>query len=102
LNILDVDVSEITKQYVAYVELMDAMKFELAAEYLVMAAMLAEIKSRMLLPRSAEADDEEEDDPRATLIRRLQEYERFKQAIFMWVVLKPPIETSLAQTPKLI
>ncbi len=80
LNILDVDVSEITKQYVAYVELMDAMKFELAAEYLVMAAMLAEIKSRMLLPRSAEADDEEEDDPRATLIRRLQEYERFKQA----------------------
>lgn len=80
LDILDIDVSEITHQYVAYVEMMEAMQFELAAEYLVMAAMLAEIKSRMLLPRSEEATDEDEDDPRATLIRRLQEYERFKQA----------------------
>ena len=62
-----------------YVELMDAMQFELAAEYLLMAAMLAEIKSRVLLPRSNEADDDEED-PRATLVRRLQEYERFKKA----------------------
>ncbi len=79
IDILEIDVSEITAQYVAYVELMDVMRFELAAEYLVMAAMLAEIKSRMLLPRSANAEDEEEDDPRATLIRRLQEYERFKQ-----------------------
>lgn len=80
INILDIDVSEITHQYVAYVELMDAMHFELAAEYLVMAAMLAEIKSRMLLPRSEEVLDDEEEDPRAQLIRRLQEYEQFKQA----------------------
>lgn len=80
LDILEVDVSEITKQYVSYVEMMQAMQFELAADYLVMAAMLAEIKSRMLLPRSSEAEEEEEEDPRAMLIRRLQEYERFKQA----------------------
>ncbi|WP_246439451.1 segregation and condensation protein A [Teredinibacter franksiae] len=80
LDILEIDVSEITRQYVSYVEVMEAIQFELAAEYLVMAAMLAEIKSRMLLPRSQEVSDEEDDDPRATLIRRLQEYERFKQA----------------------
>jgi segregation and condensation protein A len=79
LDILDIDVSAITEQYMQYVELMDAMQFELAAEYLLMAAMLAEIKSRMLLPRSKPEDDEEED-PRANLIRRLQEYERFKKA----------------------
>ena len=79
LDILDIDVSEITEQYMEYVELMDAMQFELAAEYLLMAAVLAEIKSRMLLPRSEEAGDDEED-PRAQLIRRLQEYERFKKA----------------------
>ncbi|MCR6653767.1 MAG: segregation/condensation protein A [Cellvibrionaceae bacterium] len=80
IDILEIDVSEITVQYVAYVEMMDAMQFELAAEYLVMAAMLAEIKSRMLLPRSASEVEEDEEDPRAALIRRLQEYERFKQA----------------------
>nr|WP_075187980.1 ScpA family protein [Teredinibacter haidensis] len=80
LDILEIDVSEITHQYVSYVEMMESIQFELAAEYLVMAAMLAEIKSRMLLPRSASLDEEEEDDPRAALIRRLQEYERFKQA----------------------
>jgi len=79
LDILDIDVSRITEQYMEYVELMDAMQFELAAEYLLMAAMLAEIKSRMLLPRASEVDDDEED-PRAQLIRRLQEYERFKKA----------------------
>jgi segregation and condensation protein A len=79
IDILDINVSEITTQYMAYVELMEAHQFELAAEYLVMAAMLAEIKSRMLLPRSSE-EQEEDDDPRASLIRRLQEYERFKQA----------------------
>lgn len=79
IDILDINVSEITTQYMAYVDLMDSSQFELAAEYLVMAAMLAEIKSRMLLPRSSE-EAEEEDDPRASLIRRLQEYERFKQA----------------------
>ena len=79
LDILDIDVASITQQYMQYVELMDAMQFELAAEYLLMAAMLAEIKSRMLLPRSTDSDEEEED-PRATLVRRLQEYERFKKA----------------------
>lgn len=80
LDILDVDVSEITKQYVGYVDMMQSMQFELAADYLVMAAMLAEIKSRMLLPRSKTEDEEDEEDPRAALVRRLQEYERFKQA----------------------
>ena len=79
MNILDVQVSQITKQYMAYVELMEASQFELAAEYLVMAATLAEIKSRMLLPRQTDIQEEEED-PRAELIRRLQEYERFKKA----------------------
>ena len=79
IDILDINVSEITSQYMAYVELMESHQFELAAEYLVMAAMLAEIKSRMLLPRSSE-EQEEDEDPRASLIRRLQEYERFKQA----------------------
>ncbi|MCC5863771.1 MAG: segregation/condensation protein A [Wenzhouxiangella sp.] len=79
LNILDIPIAEITRQYTSYIEMMAGMKLELAAEYLVMAAILAEIKSRMLLPRP-QADDEEEDDPRADLIRRLQEYERFKQA----------------------
>ncbi|MCY1487427.1 Segregation and condensation protein A [compost metagenome] len=79
IDILDIPVAEITKQYMGYVELMKSVRLELAAEYLVMAAMLAEIKSRMLLPRSAEAE-EEEDDPRAELIRRLQEYERYKSA----------------------
>lgn len=78
LDILLVDVAEITRQYIAYIGMMEALRFDLAAEYLVMAAMLAEIKSRMLLPRQVEAADE--DDPRAELIRRLQEYERFKQA----------------------
>ena len=79
LDILEIDVSQITEQYMHYVDLMDAMQFELAAEYLLMAAMLAEIKSRMLLPRSSEVEEDEED-PRAQLIRRLQEYERFKKA----------------------
>ncbi|MDY6815521.1 MAG: ScpA family protein [Pseudomonadota bacterium] len=79
MNILDIDVSEITRQYMDYIGAVEAMRFELAAEYLVMAATLAEIKSRMLLPRQ-ESEDEEEVDPRAELIRRLQQYERFKQA----------------------
>lgn len=79
LNILDIPVAEITSQYVQYIELMKEMRLELAAEYLVMAAMLTEIKSRMLLPRP-EQEGEEEDDPRAELIMRLQQYERFKQA----------------------
>ncbi|CAA0119490.1 Segregation and condensation protein A [BD1-7 clade bacterium] len=79
IDILEIDVFSITSQYVAYVEMMDAMHFELAAEYLVMAAMLAEIKSRMLLPRT-QIDEGEDEDPRAALIRRLQQYERFKKA----------------------
>jgi segregation and condensation protein A len=79
LDILDIPVAEITRQYVDYIQAMHEMRFELAAEYLVMAAILAEIKSRMLLPRSELATDEE-GDPRAELVRRLQEYERFKQA----------------------
>jgi len=79
LNILDIPIAQITAQYMEYVELMKEMRLELAAEYLVMAAMLAEIKSRMLLPRQDEHEDEE-GDPRAELIRRLQEYERYKQA----------------------
>ena len=73
IDILDINVADITEQYMAYVELMEAHQFELAAEYLVMAAMLTEIKSRMLLPR-------QETDPRMELIRRLQEYERYKEA----------------------
>jgi segregation and condensation protein A len=79
LDILDIPIAEISRQYVQYIELMKEMQFELAGEYLVMAATLAEIKSRMLLPRSADADEDEED-PRAELVRRLQEYERFKKA----------------------
>lgn len=79
LDILDIPITEITRQYIEYIEMLQDMQFELAAEYLVMAAILAEIKSRMLLPRPA-LDDDEEGDPRAELVRRLQEYERFKQA----------------------
>lgn len=79
LDILDIPIAEITRQYIEYVELMKELHLELAAEYLVMAAMLAEIKSRMLLPRPEEGI-EDEDDPRAELVRRLQEYERYKQA----------------------
>ncbi|MEN9789582.1 MAG: hypothetical protein RLZZ473_1646 [Pseudomonadota bacterium] len=79
LDILDIPLADITRQYMNYIELMNEMQLELAGEYLVMAATLAEIKSRMLLPRSSEAQAEESD-PRADLVRRLQEYERFKQA----------------------
>ena len=79
LDILDIPVAEITRQYVEYIEMMKELHLELAGEYLLMAAMLAEIKSRMLLPRSTD-DEEDEDDPRAELVRRLQEYERYKKA----------------------
>jgi len=78
LDILNIPIARVTAQYMEYIDMMHSIQLELAAEYLVMAAMLAEIKSRMLLPRPVEADDEE--DPRAELIRRLQEYEQFKQA----------------------
>ncbi len=79
LDILDIPVLKITQQYIEYIELMQNLRMELAAEYLVMAAMLAEIKSKMLLPKKVDELDDEED-PRAELIRRLQEYERFKRA----------------------
>jgi segregation and condensation protein A len=79
LDILEIQVAEITEQYMNYIELMGALQLELAGEYLVMAAMLAEIKSRLLLPRPVEGH-EDEDDPRAELIRRLQEYEQIKSA----------------------
>ena len=78
LDILDIPIAKISDQYMRYIELMDELQLELAGEYLLMAAMLAEIKSRMLLPRPQ--TQEEEEDPRAELVRRLQEYERYKQA----------------------
>src|SRR6185295_877281 len=79
LDILDIPVAEITRQYVDYIDVLQDLRFELAAEYLVMAAILAEIKSRMLLPR-ASLEEGLEADPRAELVRRLQEYERFNKA----------------------
>src|SRR3989344_3875102 len=79
LDILDIPIAEITRQYMGYIGLMQTIRFELAAEYLLMAAMLAEIKSRLLLPRPLEEEGEEAD-PRAELVRRLQEYERYRQA----------------------
>jgi segregation and condensation protein A len=109
VDILDIPVAEITRQYMSYVELMKSVRLELAAEYLVMAAMLAEIKSRMLLPRSGEVE-EEEGDPRAELIRRLQEYERFKAAAegidelprVGREVVVPRLEASQAKVRKLL
>lgn len=79
MDILNIDVCSITRQYLEYIDAAKSLKFELAAEYLLMAAMLAEIKSRMLLPKPKN-EDGEEIDPRAELIRRLQQYERFKKA----------------------
>ena len=96
LEILDIPIAEITKQYMVYVELMQNVRLELAGEYLVMAATLAEIKSRMLLPRSSESEDGDESDPRAELIRRLQEYERFKKAAED-IEEMPRMERDLAQ-----
>ena len=78
INILELDISKITDQYLDYISLMDSIKFELAAEYLVMAATLAEIKSKMMLPKVE--DEELEEDPRQNLISRLQEYQRYKIA----------------------
>lgn len=80
IDILDIPIAEITRQYMQYIELMQELELELAGEYLLMAAMLAEIKSRMLLPRVRAEDQAEDVDPRAELVRRLQEYERFKKA----------------------
>ncbi len=80
LDVLDIPIAEITRQYMDYIDLMHAMRLELAAEYLVMAAILAEIKSRLLLPRPPSDEAGNESDPRAELVRRLQEYERYKRA----------------------
>jgi segregation and condensation protein A len=80
LDVLDIPIAEITRQYMNYILLMQELDLELAGEYLLMAAMLAEIKSRMLLPRPQATEGHEEEDPRAELVRRLQEYERFKRA----------------------
>ncbi len=79
LDIVNIPIAQITEQYMRYIDLMEDLQLDLAGEYLLMAAMLAEIKSRMLLPMHVE-DGEDEDDPRAELVRRLQEYERYKQA----------------------
>ena len=79
IDILNIPIADITTQYVQYIDMMGDMQLDLAGEYLVMAAMLAEIKSRLLLPRP-ETEEEEEADPRAELVRRLQEYERYKKA----------------------
>jgi segregation and condensation protein A len=79
LSVVDIPIADITRQYIAYIEMMSELRIELAAEYLLMAAILAEIKSRMLLPRPVRPEQEEED-PRAELVRRLQEYERYKRA----------------------
>jgi segregation and condensation protein A len=80
LDILDIPIAEITRQYMRYIELMQVLQLELAGEYLLMAATLAEVKSRMLLPRVGHDETADEGDPRAELVRRLQESERFKRA----------------------
>ena len=110
IDILDIPIKEITTQYVRYVEMMQELHLELAAEYLVMAAMLAEIKSRLLLPRMPVEDEFEPDDPRAELIRRLQQYEQFKKAaedldslkqvdrdVFVASATTPPMPMPIAQ-----
>jgi segregation and condensation protein A len=80
IDILDIPIARIAEQYMSYIDMAKEAKLELAAEYMVMAAMLAEIKSRMLLPRPQIDEEGNEEDPRAQLVRRLQEYERYRQA----------------------
>lgn len=102
INILDLDISKITDQYLEYIEMIDSFKFELAADYLVMAATLAEIKSRLMLPKDSFED--EEDDPRANLIKRLQEYQRFKtvsENIAIMPMVDRDIYVASAQHPEL-
>ncbi|MEM1231265.1 MAG: ScpA family protein [Pseudomonadota bacterium] len=104
LDILNVSVAAITEQYMQYIELMSALQLELAGEYLLMAAMLAEIKSRMLLPKPV-AEGEEEEDPRAELIRRLQEYEQLKTAaenIDQLPRMERELYPAAAERPKLV
>ena len=101
INILDLDISKITDQYLEYIEMMDSLKFELAADYLVMAATLAEIKSRLMLPK--DSFDEDDEDPRAALIKRLQEYQRFKivsEKIAVLPMVDRDIFIASAQKPK--
>ncbi len=113
INILDIPIAQVTRQYMEYVELMKGLNLELAAEYLLMAAVLAEIKSKMLLPRPASIESDEAD-PRAELVRRLREYEQFKKAaedlevmprvereIFPVAVTLPEISAVPRQLPKL-
>lgn len=103
IDILELPITTICNQYTQYIELMQDMKFELAAEYLLMAAMLAEIKSRLLLPQSPLEDEEDNTDPRAELVRRLQEYERYKTAaISLNALPRQERETCLlaVQTPE--
>jgi segregation and condensation protein A len=97
VDILDIPIAEITRQYTRYIELMQDLQLELAGEYLLMAATLAEIKSRMLLPRPDGAVVSGEEDPRAELVRRLQEYERFKRAALRLDAL-PRLERDVWQT----
>lgn len=112
LDILDIPIKAITIQYMQYVEVMQHLQLELAAEYLLMAAMLAEIKSRLLLPRPINAEESEVDDPRTELIRRLQQYEVFKKAaedldalkqvdrdVYVANVSGPKMETLVAHPP---
>ena len=110
IDILDIPIASITKQYMEYIRLMSALKLELAADYLVMAAMLAEIKSRLLLPKPPNLSGEEEQDPRTELIRRLQIYEQMKQAAedlstlpqlhkdFFWVSIEHTPQTHVPVT----
>ena len=102
IDILDLDISKITDQYLEYIELLDSLKFELAADYLVMAATLAEIKSRLMLPK--ESFEDEEEDPRAALIKRLQEYKRFK-TVSEKIAILPRVDRDFfiasAKVPKL-
>lgn len=103
IDILDIPIVDITRQYMEYIDLMKDLQLELAAEYLVMAATLAEIKSRFLLPRQVEEEEDEGEDPRAELIRRLQEYERFKKAaedINTMVRLERDLFVALAEPPE--
>ena len=94
LDILDIPVAQITRQYMEYVELMRRFRLDLAAEYLVMAATLAEIKSRLLLPKTTREEEEEGEDPRALLVKRLQEYERFSQ-VAIELDNKPRVEREI-------
>ena len=102
IDILDLDISKITDQYLEYIELMDSLKFELAADYLVMSATLAEIKSQLMLPK--ESFENEEEDPRAALIKRLKEYKRFK-TISEKIAILPRVDRDFfiasAKIPKL-